>query len=650
MRRSCFVRSFLALAMMSAVSWSVAAQERFALVIGNGAYTSVSKLKNPVNDATDMAAALKSIGFQVELLADSNLQDMESAVVRLGNKLSQSPGSYGFFFYSGHGVQSNGTNYLIPADANIASEAFLRTKALAAQDVLDTLLMAKNDLNVVVLDACRDNPFGWTRSGARGLAVVGIQPSGSIIVYSTSAGSVAQDGEGRNGLFTSRLLKNITTPGLEIKDVFNRTGADVVTSSSNQQVPAVYNQYFKLAYLAGGASQTASSSAPETRPQFGAVTVTPGNVVVSSVSAGSLSFQNKTIKLPANGTLPVGNVAPGDYWGTMTYADGSTETQAAHVLAGSTVKVSFTGAPKPVQAVSVGPGWKNYTRDNGLGGDWVNGVAVSSSTICVATDGGLAISTDKGVKWKLCTTDNGLGDNQIKCVAVFGSTIYAGTYEGLSVSTDKGAHWSNYTPTEGPGYDRLVAAIAVSGKTIYTGSTGRGLSISTDRGNTWRNYNSDNGFKAGVYDIAVSGSTIYAATSGGLAISTDKGVSWKIYTTADGLAYDWLNGVAVSGSTIYAATEDGLSISKTGGARWRNYTTANGLGSNNVKKVAVSGSTIYAATGGGLSISTNGGASWKNYTSASGLASDSVEGVAVSGSTIYAATEGGLSILTGALK
>ncbi|MFZ4615766.1 MAG: LamG-like jellyroll fold domain-containing protein [Rectinemataceae bacterium] len=241
----------LALLVLLSVAQLLPAQDRFALVIGNGNYSSIPKLKNPVNDASDMADALRGLGFKVDLLKDANLGDMEAGVIRLGNQLGQSPGSYGFFFYAGHGIQSNGINYLIPADAQIAGEAFLKSKALAAQSVLDTLQQAGNGLNVVVLDACRDNPFSWARGGNRGLSVVGTQPPGSIIAYATSAGSVAQDGDGRNGLFTSQLLKHLRTPGIEIKEVFNRTGADVVNASNNKQVPAIYNQFFKSAWLAG---------------------------------------------------------------------------------------------------------------------------------------------------------------------------------------------------------------------------------------------------------------------------------------------------------------------------------------------------------------------------------------------------------------
>jgi hypothetical protein len=225
------------------------AQEKFALVIGNGKYTSLSKLTNPVNDAEDIAATLNDLGFDVDIVLDGNLDQMENAIIRLKNRLSVSRNSYGFFFYAGHGVQSNSVNYLIPVSANIPSESFLRDRAVSVQAILSELNDANNELNIVVLDACRDNPFGWARSGNRGLTVVSNQPADSIIVYATSAGSVASDGNGRNGLFTSYLLNNLKTPGLEVKEIFNRTGAEVAQASNRQQIPAVYNQFFGNAYF-----------------------------------------------------------------------------------------------------------------------------------------------------------------------------------------------------------------------------------------------------------------------------------------------------------------------------------------------------------------------------------------------------------------
>ena len=245
------------------------AQQKYALVIGNGNYSGLSRLANPVNDANDMAAALQAMGFSVDKILDGNLEKMEGAIMRLKSRLSVEQSSYGFMFYAGHGVQSGGENYLIPVDANIPGENFLRNRAVAVQSMLDELNDAGNSLNVVVLDACRDNPFGWGRSGTRGLTIVNRQPVGSIIVYATSAGQQASDGQGRNGLFTSQLLPNLTTPGLEVSEVFKRTGADVSTASGLQQVPAIYNQFFGTAYLGAAPAETAAVARPAPMPMPG---------------------------------------------------------------------------------------------------------------------------------------------------------------------------------------------------------------------------------------------------------------------------------------------------------------------------------------------------------------------------------------------
>jgi len=225
------------------------APAKFALVIGNSAYTGLTPLANPANDANDISAVLEHLGFTVDKVLNGTLEQMEDAAIKLKERLKSADKAYGFFFYAGHGVQSGGENYLIPVNANIPGENFLRNRAMSVQQVLDDLNDARNALNVIVLDACRDNPFGWSRSGSRGLSIVSTQPADSIIVYATSAGQRASDGEGRNGLFTSQLISNLATPGLEVKDVFNRTGQDVARVSNNQQIPAIYSQFFGTAFL-----------------------------------------------------------------------------------------------------------------------------------------------------------------------------------------------------------------------------------------------------------------------------------------------------------------------------------------------------------------------------------------------------------------
>jgi hypothetical protein len=242
---------FFCLVLLTVLPLALGAQQKYAVVIGNGAYTLVTKLNNPVNDANDMNTVLIGLGFQVDLVINGSRRQMERAVERLKNRLSLDRNSYGFLFYAGHGVQSNGENFLIPIDADIRSESYLRDRAVSVQAMLDELNNAENELNIVILDACRDNPFGWSRSGSRGLALMGNQPADSIIVYATSAGSVASDGSGRNGLFTGHLLNNLKIPGLEVTEIFRRTMSDVIQASRNQQRPAVYNQFPGIAYLSG---------------------------------------------------------------------------------------------------------------------------------------------------------------------------------------------------------------------------------------------------------------------------------------------------------------------------------------------------------------------------------------------------------------
>jgi len=279
-------------------------QQKYALVIDNGNYTGLSRLANPVNDANDMTAALQGLGFTVDKVLDGSLDQIENAVIRLKNRLSVSKNSYGFFFYAGHGVQSNGVNYLIPVGASISTENSLRDRAVSVQWALSELNDAGNELNVVVLDACRDNPFAWARSGSRGLTVESNQPADSIVVYATSAGPTATDGTGRNGLFATQLLKNIAPPGLEVNEIFRRTGADVAQASNRQQIPAVYIQFFGNAYL---------SSAPVVSAPSPQSSVAVGSITVTSATAEEILIDGKgtSISVKNGGTATITNVSNG---------------------------------------------------------------------------------------------------------------------------------------------------------------------------------------------------------------------------------------------------------------------------------------------------------------------------------------------------
>lgn len=213
-------------------------EQRVALVIGNADYKE-AKLTNPVNDARDMAAALRGVGFEVINGEDRNQRQMKELIRQFGQKLRA--GGVGVFYFAGHGVQVAGKNYLIPVGAEINSEAEVEYEAIELGFVLAQLEEARNRLNVVILDACRNNPYARSfRSGSRGLAGVRNAPSGTLIAYATAADDVASDGGGRNGLYTGELLAQIKKPGVTLSQVFQRTRTSVRSKSQGKQVPYEY--------------------------------------------------------------------------------------------------------------------------------------------------------------------------------------------------------------------------------------------------------------------------------------------------------------------------------------------------------------------------------------------------------------------------
>ncbi|KAF0234315.1 MAG: Peptidase C14 caspase catalytic subunit [Desulfovibrionaceae bacterium] len=250
------------------VLWTIPAQaeRRVALVIGNSTYK-VTPLKNPVNDARDIVAALKALGFEVTLLTDATHQQMETAVREFGAKLQK--GGVGLFFYAGHGVQVSGENYLVPIDSSMAVEADVKYGSLNAGKVLAQMEDAGNELNIVILDACRTNPFARSfRSAEQGLARMDA-PKGSLIAYATAPGKVAADsgGGGRNSPYTSSLLRHMRTPGLKLEDTLKRVRVDVMRSTSEKQIPWDYSSltgdfYFSQPLAQPLQAATASVSTP----------------------------------------------------------------------------------------------------------------------------------------------------------------------------------------------------------------------------------------------------------------------------------------------------------------------------------------------------------------------------------------------------
>jgi formylglycine-generating enzyme required for sulfatase activity len=219
----------------SSTTGNKSVEKRTALVIGNSTYKT-SPLTNPANDATDMAAALKALDFEVISGVNQSRAEMVRLIRQFGERLKAN-GGVGLFYYAGHGVQVEGRNYLIPVDASIRSENEVELEAVDTARVLVEMESAGNSLNIVVLDACRNNPFSrsW-RSTNDGLAQINA-PSGTLIAYSTAPGKVASDGAGRNAPYTAALLKAIKMPDLSLSDVFMQVRAEVQKTTNRQQTP-----------------------------------------------------------------------------------------------------------------------------------------------------------------------------------------------------------------------------------------------------------------------------------------------------------------------------------------------------------------------------------------------------------------------------
>jgi uncharacterized caspase-like protein len=253
--------------------------KRVALIIGNGGYGDwIGRLENPRNDANDLAAALKRVGFEVTLVTDVSRDGMTRAVLEFENELRDS--AVGLFFYAGHAVQVNGRNFMIPTDSRLqVSDAhpdaiadYVALETVEIDRVLGRMGVAGTELNIVILDACRNNPFSAaSRSVSRGLAQT-IAPRGTFVAYATAPGNVAEDGVGRNSPYTGSLVKHLATPGLKLEDLFKEVRRDVAKQTDGRQTPwensSVFGDFFFVPAAARSeppevAARPTTSDAPE---------------------------------------------------------------------------------------------------------------------------------------------------------------------------------------------------------------------------------------------------------------------------------------------------------------------------------------------------------------------------------------------------
>ena len=221
------------------------ADKRVALVVGNSAYKNVNRLSNPANDAAAVVAMFRKAGFDsVDLRLDVNAADMRRALREFGTKARDA--DVAVVYYAGHGIELDGTNYLIPVDATLETDTDVYDETFALDRVLVAVEPAKQ-LRLVILDACRDNPFSKTmkrtigsRSIGRGLAKVEPSSPNTMIAFAAKAGSTASDGDSKNSPFATALVHHLAEPGLDLRKAFGFVRDDVLKATSNAQEPFVY--------------------------------------------------------------------------------------------------------------------------------------------------------------------------------------------------------------------------------------------------------------------------------------------------------------------------------------------------------------------------------------------------------------------------
>lgn len=276
----------LLIASLSLTPAEALAERRVALVIGNSAYANANPLPNPVNDARAMGTSLRALGFDVAVLENVGQRAMTRAISQFGDRLNA--GDVALFYYAGHGMQVRGRNFLVPIDAEITGEGSAISESVDVDAVLQQLT-GTTRLNLVILDACRNNPFERrVRGGSGGLAAIDA-PTGTLIAYATAPGKTALDGvEGGNGLYTSKLLEAMLTPGIKVEDVFKRVRIGVAQATRNAQMPweasSLVGDFYFVPPQVASAGSGSTASIPSGSSEKGAGEKPPAPVTQISLA------------------------------------------------------------------------------------------------------------------------------------------------------------------------------------------------------------------------------------------------------------------------------------------------------------------------------------------------------------------------------
>lgn len=237
-------------------------EQRVALVIGNSAYTAATPLTNPVNDAKQVAELLTAAGFEVISGTDLDHDDMIQAIQDFAGRIAKrGPNTVAFVYYAGHGLQVAGDNFLIPVDAKITREADVEPAAIRLVDIMATLEAVPSRMRIVVLDACRNDPFDALKDDGNGLAIVDA-PNGSIVAYSTAPGTQAYDGSGRNSPYTAAFLRLARQPNVPIEQFFKRVRLLVNDTTDGRQTPWESSSLTGDFYFFGDTAVASTKAAP----------------------------------------------------------------------------------------------------------------------------------------------------------------------------------------------------------------------------------------------------------------------------------------------------------------------------------------------------------------------------------------------------
>lgn len=320
-------RLTLALFLILSMTAFAQSEKRLALVVGNADYVGKGNtLQNPVNDAKDVSAKLKTLGFEVTTVLNASMLEMDDAIDAFGRKAKGY--DIALFYYSGHGLQSKGDNYMMPVDAELRSEADVRYKCTPLNLLLAKLEESECPMKLVVLDACRDNPFerSWSRgSGSKGLSVVNA-PKGTLITYATSPGRTAADGTGRSSPYTTAFLESLDIPNLSLSDFFDNVGTSVLEKTNDEQTPWIAKSPFRGSFYFNRKAVPAPVVETPTKPTQ---PVSQAPATSTNVDAGGHDYVD--LGLPSGtlwATCNLGASKPEDYGNY--YAWGETSTKSTY--------------------------------------------------------------------------------------------------------------------------------------------------------------------------------------------------------------------------------------------------------------------------------------------------------------------------------